>query len=174
MGDWSSDYAHRNDRRYDDEPIVWRPPEDRIAEDGYPRIMPWRTCGYCGSIHPDDLLDLVKTEPTPFVPYTTPEQEFVKQPHLNVADMKYGYPHKIYVETFRVIRPEQEFQMGTNFDKTPIMRKGFRPFVKFYTKHLDSPNVSDEEFLAVTTLIKDLAGILFTREEAKGLMWRCL
>lgn len=46
------------------------------------RDRPWRSCSYCGSIHPQDLLGLD--------PGTVNRAEW--------ADWKYGYPHKMYVE----------------------------------------------------------------------------
>lgn len=41
----------------------------------------YRTCYYCGSIHPEDLLRLLKAGAK-----------------LRGADWKYGWPHKFYVE----------------------------------------------------------------------------
>lgn len=51
--------------------ILWREPRDGQA---------WRTCSYCGSVHPEDLLRLI--------------EEGAK---LGGADWKYGWPHKFYV-----------------------------------------------------------------------------
>lgn len=59
-------------------PIAWRGPQD--LEDG-PYVETFRTCSYCGSIHPEDLLRVVEAGAT-----------------LGGSDWKYGWPHKFYVE----------------------------------------------------------------------------
>lgn len=51
-------------------PTVWRPADQR----GF------RTCGFCGSIHPEDLLRVLQAGA-----------------RLECADWKYGWPHKFYV-----------------------------------------------------------------------------
>lgn len=63
------------------EAIQWRPPRGRSGlEDPYDR--PFRTCSYCGCVHPCDLMDLAA------------EHEL----QLEMADWKYGWPHKFYIE----------------------------------------------------------------------------
>lgn len=66
--------------------VVWRPecpdgamhPSTIDAPHGYP----FRTCSYCGSIHPEDLAKYL-------------EAGVAK---LGGSDWKYGWPHKFYVE----------------------------------------------------------------------------
>jgi hypothetical protein len=50
----------------------WRPP--RGGEEW------WRTCDYCGSMHPEDLLAALE-----------------RGARLELSDMKYGWPHKFYL-----------------------------------------------------------------------------
>lgn len=60
-------------------PHSWRPPEAGLRSDGYPGST-WRTCSYCGSIHPKDLIEALKNGAT-----------------LQGSDWKYGWPHKFYL-----------------------------------------------------------------------------
>lgn len=53
--------------------IRWRDPNEQV---------PWRTCSYCGSIHPEDLIKIAGDG-------TVKSGE--------IADWKYGWPHKLYV-----------------------------------------------------------------------------
>jgi hypothetical protein len=55
--------------------IAWRDPS--MSE---PYSYPFRTCSYCGSIHPGDLLKYLG-----------------EGAHLEGSDWKYGWPHKFYV-----------------------------------------------------------------------------
>lgn len=57
--------------RYD--PSEWHAPRDGQS---------FRTCSYCGSIHPGDLMDLAGRN----------------ELSLDMADWKYGWPHKFYVK----------------------------------------------------------------------------
>lgn len=150
----------------------WRPTEDQVDDDGFPRITLCRTCAYCGGIHPMDFLKILGEETFEAPSAEVPFEEHIKRPHLEFADRKYGYPHKIYIHTRRVLYPDRDFRIGTDFDKKPILRKGFVPHMKFYTIHLDEPEASDEDFLAITTAIEKLTGVSFTRDTG-GLKWRC-
>lgn len=58
---------------------VWRPPSGGDRESPYD--YPFRTCSYCGSMHPEDLYRAVLAGAT-----------------LGGADWKYGWPHKFYVD----------------------------------------------------------------------------
>lgn len=61
-------------------PHSWRPAGEKLhPTNDLP--MAFRTCSYCGSIHPEDLLAALKAGAT-----------------LHGADWKYGWPHKFYVE----------------------------------------------------------------------------
>lgn len=55
------------------EGVVWRP---AFPENG----TPYRTCSWCGSIHPEDLFNAVEAGA-----------------ELGGSDWKYGWPHKFYV-----------------------------------------------------------------------------
>lgn len=155
-----------------DQPVVWRPPTDGIGEDGYPQIYPWRKCSYCGSIHPGDLVELAKTIEfcDAFEPYETKSAK----PYMELADMKYGFPHKVYVETMITFRPDEEFKHGSRWSPAgvePIMGKGFKPFIKFYTVHTNDQGIDDEAFAAIAKVMHDHAGIIIERDD-QGVKWR--
>lgn len=57
----------------------WRDAQP-IRDDGNPGT-PYRTCSYCGSIHPADLVKAIEAGAT-----------------MHGADWKYGWPHKFYME----------------------------------------------------------------------------
>lgn len=154
---------------YGDDGVTWREPE--LVPTPETSIMrPYRNCSYCGSIHPQDLLEFTKREK--FVNYKTVYPEVMQHPHMEVADMKYGYPHKIYVTSKVVLFPDHDFVSSTDGKGNVLSRhKGCTPFIKFYTKHLDDPKVSEADFNEVTAMLEELAGIDFTRD-AGGLKWR--
>jgi len=72
---------------------------------------PWRTCSWCGSIHPEDLLD--RPEPSMMKAIEVGGRHLVDVPNVEWADMKYGWPHKLYLD----------FGPGLN--------------AKFYSRHLN-------------------------------------
>jgi hypothetical protein len=53
----------------------------RPADERWPQGIPYRTCSYCGSIHPEDLLAALAAGA-----------------ELHGADWKLGWPHKFYIE----------------------------------------------------------------------------
>lgn len=67
----------------------------------------FRTCSYCGSINPDDL---VAAEGW------TPEW----------ADRKYGWPHKVYIENLANPNEALEFCVEAGTAPTPADREGMR------------------------------------------------
>jgi hypothetical protein len=112
-GDWHAD-------KYP-ESLVWRKPNRRRR----PYAEPFRTCGYCGSIHPDDLISLAIDHPI----------------RLEMADWKYGWPHKFYVKGIpnpiagKQVEVSSTWRGGKKVEST----KGPAPaetWAKFYTVHL--------------------------------------
>lgn len=59
---------------------TWRPANEK-KHPSNDRIEPFRSCSYCGGIHPHDLLNAIEQGAT-----------------LGGADWKYGWPHKFYIE----------------------------------------------------------------------------
>ena len=66
----------------------------------YPETGPYRTCSYCGSIHPDDITDGCD---------------------LHLSDMKYGWPHKAY-GNYPNPEPEKLFVIASSNSKPDTMR----------------------------------------------------
>jgi hypothetical protein len=58
--------------------MQWRGPRPDSEEASY--VESYRTCGYCGSMHPEDLVRMLAQGAT-----------------LGGSDWKYGWPHKFYV-----------------------------------------------------------------------------
>jgi hypothetical protein len=80
-------------------PAIWRPP---FADRG----ETFRTCFYCGSIHPEDLLKALDAGGK-----------------LGGSDWKYGWPHKFYVDVPNP-EPDRLFEMGgeTRWTDNPCPR----------------------------------------------------
>lgn len=138
----------------------WRPPTADFEDVKYPRYYPWRRCDYCGSIHPEDLLTISK--------------EFAGKLRPELADQKYGWPHKVYVTIDHRFEPEREFNVGQLSDGTPITRKGTTFMLKFYNEHLGDEGISDEQFREITKLVWDWTRYHFTRKDGKLLYHFCL
>lgn len=136
-----------------------------------------RRCSYCGSVHPEDLLDALN-----------------KWARLRFADWKYGWPHKFYVEgvpnelagqTVEVgstsgpsfgsdgspnlpdLTPEE--RLSRRFDRPIMGEAGPYAVVKFYNEHLLD---AGEHFKALQALIAKQARILFELEVENTLRYR--
>lgn len=116
-----------------------------------------RRCSYCGSLHPEDLLNGLRNDAT-----------------LHGADWKYGWPHKFYVDGIPNDYAGQQVQVGTHsvssrfdggFTETPIMGTGAQDIpAKFYAEHLLDEGLDDEARDALIAAIEREAGIRFTVE----------
>jgi len=101
---------------------TWRDPFDR--EDG-PYKETYRTCSYCGSIHPEDLLRVLTEGAT-----------------LGGSDWKYGWPHKFYVYNIPnpvsgQLRRSGGISMGKY--RLPTM-EDFKREYPGYSNHRESPH----------------------------------
>lgn len=122
----------------------------------------YRACSFCGSIHPEELVRILQDDNTKML---TPGEhsEILKGlgpglpglrdalPPIKIewADFKYGFPHKLYIETNR----------------------GESKHGKFYTKHL--VEIEGEAFELLSRLLAEKAYVLFWREESR-VRWRTL
>jgi hypothetical protein len=135
----------------------WREP--RGHRDGGPYAETFRTCFYCGSIHPEDLYRLLSSGTAT----------------LGGSDWKYGWPHKFYVEGIPNPVAGQRVQTGAQFEggiRTPIY--GAAPatvHAKWYNEHLTDDGYSLEALDALTTLIEGHSGIQFYSADGR-LMYR--
>lgn len=172
-----SNVAHNDDPiagRFN--PTVW---QNREPGDEEPYGLTHRTCSFCGSMHPLDLLALLK-----------------KGARLELADMKYGFPHKIYVSnipntksgtytTYATCgsKPSphdegwEEYDTGyfNRYDGTPEMHwrkpSGTYPIPetahgKFYTVHFR--DIDGEDFDALAALIYVQTHYRFYKDASTG------
>lgn len=131
-------------------PIVWQGPGGAYPDGG--QRPPWRTCSYCGSIHPADLLALderVFFKSSEEFLATRPSLEQMQAdmsiPRLELADMKYGWPHKVYLH-------------------------GVDSFGKFYVEH--GEDAEDDATLATLSALLDRTTRVSLHRGERGLMWR--
>jgi hypothetical protein len=103
---------------------------------------PFRTCSYCGSVHPEDLAAIPASDVCAvcgvkgwyahfeqFRCHMTPGLECEHEPrchpfapagwYASWADRKYGWPHKFYVEGLRPTRPGMVFCLGHSSHEQP-------------------------------------------------------
>lgn len=152
-------------------------------------VMAFRTCSYCGSIHPEDLVEALKAGAT-----------------LGGSDWKYGWPHKFYVEkipnpnvgqprsftstsidgpepteaerarmSHYADKPGYELRVvqdgfSSHDGKPRYQLKVFQPdgpttHAKWYNEHLN--DLSPEAFAELAALIEQRAGIHFEMKDGK-------
>ena len=129
---------------------VWRDAEP-VHKDGYQGYV-YRSCSYCGSINPDDLLKAVAAGAI-----------------LEGADWKYGWPHKFYVRDIPNPIAGQQIKVGSS-DGKPIMGQASKTAgMKWYNEHLEDLN--DDEFKRVADMITEKTKIVFSRDE-KGVKYK--
>ncbi len=126
--------------------------------------MPWRSCSYCGCMHPEDLIAALKNGG-----------------ELSGSDWKYGWPHKFYIAVPNP-EPEKLFEVASaNFKPehgnyvedlnakpgTRWIEHGTRPMFhgKWYNDHLKDEGVSDELF----ELLAEHARIRFRLKDQRRL-----
>lgn len=135
--------------------MVWNPPRIDLEMGDVPTF---RTCGYCGSMHPADLLAAL----------------LAGTATLHGADWKYGWPHKFYVDGM-----PNKFEGDTcvrgwsymNGVNTPIPSKP-QPTIhaKFYNEHLDDDGFGTAELLALKDAIEKASGVRFFHQLVDGFL----
>jgi len=92
---------------------------------------------------------------------------------MDLADRKYGYPHKMYVHGIPNPNVGKLVNMGftqKDGERTPILGPGPEfTFAKFYTQHFFDEGYDDEAFAALNEAIRS-GGYSFRTEEGK-LFW---
>lgn len=129
----------------------WREPREY---DGGPYKQAFRTCYYCGGIHPEDLLNFLKAGASP-----------------HGSDWKYGWPHKFYIDGIPNPIAGEQVKVGSR-GNDPIM--GAAPqhvFAKWYNEHLQDAGFDDEAFAALTEALK-ASGIEFSRDPDGRIKYR--
>lgn len=156
-------------------------PYDRDSANLGPYGTAWRTCAWCGSIHPDDLLAAIQAQGLGRNPT---DEDFSRAARgegplyepgkvtLGEADWKYGWPHKLYIHGIPNPHAGQTVQIGSHYHdgiNEPTM--GAAPataFVKFYTKHLADAADFDALAEAITAGVPNVS---WSRDE-QGIKWR--
>lgn len=153
----------------------WRPedPQGERSKDpgpyGSSYGYPFKTCGYCGSMSAEDLYRFMTDGVTPV--------------RLDMADWKYGWPHKFYIEG--IPNPKAGQQVGgsstyrTDESGKQVVEHHARvgsptTFAKFYTEHLAdllSVDDGDATFAAVCQELLKRTGVAFTATEERRLRW---
>lgn len=166
--------AHRNDfMAVQFSPLTWR----ASWADREPARDNLRRCSYCGSVHPDDLLNALKSGG-----------------RLELSDMKYKWPHKYYVKNVPNELAGQTVRVGSRSgptelpDGTPalpdltaeelaagryrrdIMGQAPRDaVVKFYSEHMVD---AGESFAELQAAVLQSSGVLFSIKDDGTLHWR--
>lgn len=163
------------------ETASWREPVPTTrGQMGYGET--WRTCGYCGSIHPDDLAAMIVTQglapaltDADYSRALTGEGPLhrARGVYLTEADWKYGWPHKLYVDGLPSAMAGQRIEVGGTYRggkklETHYGVQGETTGAKFYTKHLG--DASDFEALAAA-IHEAIPNQTWTRDE-RGIKWR--
>lgn len=134
--------------------IAWRDPEPTLEPYG----RSFRTCSYCGSIHPEDLYNLLTAG---------------IGVRLGGSDWKYGWPHKFYVEGIPNPLAGQRVRSGSSYatvegksTEIPICSiADAHTTSKWYNEHLN--DLGDEAFALLAPLLAQYAGVEFFREDGK-------
>lgn len=133
---------------FSDKEIVWRSPklDCEYGDELY------RTCSYCGSIHPEDLLAALA----------------ISGSRLSGSDWKYGWPHKFYLDvpnpnkdTVVKIGCSSEYAEGKRIEKA-IMGTRETLHFKWYNEHLLDVGYSEDDLAKLIVGLRQ-AGIFFTR-----------
>lgn len=149
--------CHDEDRQFSGHKIDWRDAEG-VRKDGY-EGRPFRTCNYCGSIHPEDLLKAIEAGGI-----------------MHSSDWKYGWPHKFYVKDIPNPLEGMKIKVGSESKMVDEKRvetelwgmAGKHTWAKFYSKHLKDFDV--ETFNKLVTHIFKFTGVQFARDE-KGVKY---
>lgn len=144
----------------------WRPAVVKArrgsGSDEYsPIIEPYRSCDYCGSIHPEDLLAVLAAGAK-----------------LHPADEKYGWPHKFYVEEIPnplvgvpTIRSAEHTSEGITLGEP--RPEGPYTHGKFYIAHIADEGYDDEARAMVILELWKRIGVHFVVNE-RGLGYQRL
>jgi hypothetical protein len=131
---------------------MWRAPRVGVDGDGYESADTFRTCSYCGSIAPEDLLAAFRAGGVT----------------LDGSDWKYGFPHKFYVRGIKNPIAGKQVQVGSRSvddKREPIMGPASPElFAKFYTEHLEDQGYSAAARESLLRAVSLHSGIEFSAD----------
>ena len=137
--------------------------ERRAPDARNPDGEPFRRCSYCGSIHPEDLI-----------------QALENGAQLGGSDWKYGWPRKFYISSIPNPNRDRQAEIGSlsywdeekgeRVDQPTYGAEGdFH--AKWYNQHLKDAGYDDEAIGRLTQLLEQHSGITFYVADGK-LMFR--
>lgn len=152
-------------------PTTWRPAGEKLhPSNDLPQVF--RTCSYCGSMHPEDLLAALKAGAT-----------------LGGADWKYGWPHKFYVQDIPnanqgkpvsyisgSVRPADKARLEEQYAGRDIRFEEDEGWLRYRVYEIEGAtthgkwynvhflDVDGPEFDELAALVLEKAGIQFERE----------
>lgn len=138
-----SDYQAK---RFGSQSWEYRRPDSRN-----PDGEPFRRCSYCGSIHPEDLLNALSAGA-----------------QLGGSDWKYGWPHKFYVTNIPNENRDRQAEIGsTSYWDEKKGKSVTEPMygtegdfhAKWYNQHLQDAGFDDEAREAFLKRLTDASGI---------------
>jgi hypothetical protein len=141
--------------------IEWHPPNPDAE---YPQTgRPFRTCSYCGSMHPEDLIAALR-----------------QGARLEGADWKYGWPHKFYVARIPNPREGQQIVTGEISEpgpdgvrvSTPVYGIARPIHHKWYNAHLGDEGYDDEAMALLLGTLTRFSGITWRRDEQGRIHWQ--
>jgi hypothetical protein len=119
--------------------------------------QPFLQCGYCGSIRPEDFVRILAGTCT-----------------VEVADLKYDWPHKIYVWEIPNPHPEVQRVMSRGPGPHDIKWGADRVlWAKFYTEHLLDEGYDEKAIEALKSVLRERARLDFI-VDAGALKWRAI
>lgn len=151
--------------------FAWRDPKPDTSGPGTHLTHHVRTCDYCGSIHPEDLLKILESGGS-----------------LGGSDWKYGWPHKFYV-TAPNPKKGEIVQIGSSsgpvYDEDGVLKRDAEgnylrksdPIMgaagdfhgKWYNEHIMDEGFDDEARAALIAALEKHAHIRFNVDPEKGL-----
>ena len=132
--------------------------EEALKESGYGDREGFKCCGYCGSMDPVELAELIEAG----------------KATMSGSDWKYGWPHKFYVDVVNPHPDKQVLKCHGNRWNTELQKyeefeewgpEGPKLHMKFYSEHLGL--LDDETFAKVAPIISNACGITWEKKEGK-------
>ena len=153
-------------------PTTWRPKGEKLhPSNDLPMVF--RTCSYCGSIHPEDLMLALKAGAK-----------------LSGADWKYGWPHKFYVDQIPntnagalasyisgTVRKEERAELEQRYPGKEVRFEETEYGLRYKVYEADGPtthgkwynlhfmDLDGPEFDELSALVEAQTGVKFARDE---------
>lgn len=117
--------CHGDKPRWQPEGVSWRAPR---GDDSGPYAQTFRTCSYCGSMHPEDLLNALRAGAS-----------------ASGSDWKYGWPHKFYIEGIpnpKAGHPHVDYTTCGRPSEQTLAEGGWEQYQDGFNPRTGEPNMS--------------------------------